>query len=220
MAHSLRHQNLRVYELHTDATIGLQNEILPMDTLQDDPKYASGTQESTSRSRSADSEGPPPPLPPRAINLLNKERYTHTRNASQSTNQNLQSKATTALSLTDISPRSNQDSGSQDPPTIGFGSINLGRDLKAEESLSQLASARGSEIGDSASIRSYFPISEPGDEESLFDDFILTDSSQEPSGTIGLSGHEGFLIDDGEDDFASEFQPVGELDADCKNEGL
>jgi hypothetical protein len=185
-----------------------------MDPLQDDPEYAS--------TRSAGSEGQPPPLPPRpaagTINLLNKERNTHTkvsRNVRQSTNQNLLSKATTALSLTDISPRNNQDS-SQDPPTVGFGHSILGRELKAKASLSQLASSRGSEIGDSASIRSYLPNSEPGDEDSLFEDFIHTD----PSGTIGLSGREGFLIDDIEDDFASEFQPVGELEVDCKIEGL
>ncbi|KAL1982330.1 hypothetical protein VTN96DRAFT_1424 [Rasamsonia emersonii] len=169
------------------------------------------------------SEGIRPPAPPRpgTINLLdetNNPLSNSPQSPRPSTRPNLQSQATTALSLKDISSQTNPDV----PREVLFSSIGrnlLGRGLKAKPSLSQLTSARGSEAGDTASIRSYVPNAEGGEEESIFGDFI-TDATHEQQGKVEVLSLPEFPEDDGEDDFVKEFEPIGDLAEDGRNEEL
>jgi vacuolar fusion protein MON1 len=155
-------------------------------------------------------EGPPPTLPPRpeTISPLDDGQNTFASPMRQSTKQNLQSKATTALSLMEISSQPNVDD-SKDVYDFGFTPSLLGKRLKAKTSLSQLTSARGCDIGDSASVRSYQLNPERLEEDSIFGDVTQTGFNCNPS-----------LVDDKDDGFEDEFEPVGELAADRHNEGL
>lgn len=204
-----------------------------MDTREDEPAtIAHDTSEgrrisqalgSFTRSRSASSEGTRPSLLPRpgTINLLDENSNPLSdslQSPRPSTRQGLQSQATTALSLKDISSHAASDV-SKEAPFSGIGRSLLGRGLRAKASLSQLTSARGSETGDSASIKSYVPSAEGGEEESIFGDFIAEDASHEQTGKIEALGLPEFPEDDGEDDFIKEFEPIGELAEDGHNEG-
>lgn len=170
---------------------------------------------SGTRSRRASSTEPRPALPPRpgTIDLLDEDSDVRPSTA----RPNLQSQATTALSLDDISGQTNSDA--KNVITSGIGRSFLGRTLRAKASLSQLTSARGSETGDTASIRSYIPNAEESQEESIFGDFVLTDPAREQQGKIEILSLPEFPQDDGETDFVTEFDPVGELADDGHNEG-
>lgn len=156
-----------------------------------------------------------PPLPPRpeTIDLLNEGNAFRT----SSTRPNLQSHATTALSLTDITGQTNADG--RDGFVAGFGRTLLGRGLRAKASLSQLNSARGSEAGDTASVISYAPNSEEGQDESLFGEFANEANAQDDSGNIEILGHDEYPQDGTEHGFVEEFEPIGDLDEDGQNEG-
>ncbi|CAG7943904.1 unnamed protein product [Penicillium olsonii] len=161
--------------------------------------------------RSESSEGERPPLPPRpnTLSLLNDET------ASRAT---LQAEATTAISRAEIGTHSPGKGGSPYSTLTAHG-LSLGP--KAKASLSQLASPRDSEAGDSASIRSSIPNADAGDVEGLFLDFAATGASgQEGQGT-GLLEFPEFAADDIDDDgILSEFESVGELNEDGDNEEL
>lgn len=129
----------------------------------------------------------------------------------------MQSKATTGVSLTDISNQTHID-GSNEGYTVASRSLPVSGRLKAKASLSQLVGARGSET-DSASIRSYVPNTGASEVESIFDDFIPTEPGSGQPEKIGLLSLPEFQADDVYDDFASEFEPIGELAADGQNEG-
>ncbi|RJE24551.1 hypothetical protein PHISCL_03138, partial [Aspergillus sclerotialis] len=86
-------------------------------------------------------------------------------------------------------------------------------------SLSQLTSSRGSETGDSASIRSSIPNAEAGEVENVFNDFAA-ESGVTHQDSSGLLQFPEFQADDVEDDFASEFEPVGEVKEGGENEEL
>lgn len=168
-----------------------------------------------SRHYSVDSDAPPP-LPPRpnTLNLLD-EGATPPGTVRQTTHPSLQGRATTAVSLTDIGFQQSQDGGKETHPAH----IGLPGNLRARASLSQLASSRGSETGDSASIRSSIPNAEAGDVENVFNDFAA-ESGVIHQDSSGLLQFPEFQADDVEDDFASEFEPVGEVSEGGENEGL
>lgn len=151
-----------------------------------------------------------PPLPPRpeTIDLLNEGNTFRT----STTRPNLQSQATTALSLTDITGQTNADG--RDGFVAGFGRTLLGG-LRAKASLSQLNSARGSEAGDTASVISYAPNSEQ--DESLFGEFA--NESIGDSEKIEILGQDEYPQDGTAHEFVEEFEPIGELDEDGQNEG-
>lgn len=175
------------------------------------PSSAPSLSQVDSRDRSPSLEGPRPPLPPRpnTLSLLNDE--TASRYA------NLQAEATTAVSRAGIGTQTPEAGGSAYSTLAVRG---LSRGLKARASLSHLASPRGSEAGDSASIRSSVPNSDAGDVEALFKDFVATTSTGNPDAASLLHFPE-FPADDVDDDeFMSEFEPVGELDGDAGNEDL
>ncbi|KAF3400978.1 Vacuolar fusion protein mon1 [Talaromyces pinophilus] len=171
-------------------------------------------QPQTPSSQIDDAEEVRPPLPPRpeTIDLLNEGNAFRT----SSTRPNLQSHATTALSLTDITGQTNADG--RDGFVAGFGRTLLGRGLRAKASLSQLNSARGSEAGDTASVISYAPNSEEGQDESLLGEFANESNLQDDSGKIEILGHDEYPQDGTEHEFVDEFEPIGELDEDGQNE--
>lgn len=151
-----------------------------------------------------------PPLPPRpTLNLLD-ENAGASKAARQQTQSNLQAKATTAISLTDI------DSQSDDPKDIR----SLPGALRARASLSQIASSRGSETGDSVSVRSSLLNPDIGEVENVFDDFIATESGGVHQDSDGLLLFPEFRADDVDDDFANEFESLSEIGEMEGNEGL
>lgn len=186
------------------------------DQTSDAPTSPPATRIANPRSRHHSvSSDTAPPLPPRpnTLNLLD-EGATPPGTIRHTAQSSLQGKATTAVSLTDIGFQQLQDGGKDTYPTHV-----LPGNLRAKASLSQLASSRGSETGDSASIRSSAPNAEAGEVENVFNDFaaesgvIYQDSS-------GLLQFPEFQADDVDDDFASEFESVGEIEDGGENEGL
>ncbi|KAI9926732.1 hypothetical protein ASPWEDRAFT_177258 [Aspergillus wentii DTO 134E9] len=168
---------------------------------------------SSDRDRSVSPEGPPPPLPPRPNTLGLLDESPSSRTIRQTPQANLQAKATTAVSLTDIGFQQFQDGAKENYPVRSGG-------LKAKASLSQLASSKASETGDSASIRSSVPNAEPGETENIFGDFIATDPGVIQEDSTGLLQFPEFHADNVDDDFTGEFESVGEVDEDGKNEEL
>ncbi|KAJ5845619.1 hypothetical protein N7534_009288 [Penicillium rubens] len=152
-----------------------------------------------------------PPLPPRpnTLSLLSDETGSRTA---------LQAEATTAISRTDIETQSPEAADSAYSTLAVRG---LGQGPKARASLSQLASPRGSEAGDSASIRSSIPNGDPGEVEALFMDFASTAPGSQRQGATGLLDFPEFAADDIDDDgILSEFEAVGELNEEGDNEEL
>lgn len=164
------------------------------------------------RSRSSSStETTRPPLPPRPkTDQRDEERPSTARPTVQ-----LQSQATTALSLQDIN---GQKQGFNETLASSFGQTFLGRGLRAKASLSQLPGARTGEASDTASIRSFLP-SVDGQEESVFGEFLGGDVTAEHHGTVDVLRLPEFPQDDCDDNFVNEFEPIGELAEDGHNEG-
>ncbi|KAJ5826084.1 hypothetical protein N7474_003222 [Penicillium riverlandense] len=159
--------------------------------------------------RSASPEGERPPLPPRpnTLSLLNDE---------VSSPATLQAEATTAVSRTEIGTRSPDGRTSAYSTLAGRG---LPRGVKARASLGHLASPRGSEAGDSASIRSSIQNGDVADSDALFKDFVATAPGGHLQDTTGLLQFPEFSADNVDDDtFLGEFEPVGELDEKGDNE--
>ncbi|RAH85942.1 vacuolar fusion protein mon1 [Aspergillus japonicus CBS 114.51] len=174
------------------------------------PPSSSLRQPSTSSDRESEEERPPP-LPPRPNTLrLLDEGGASLRTSRPGAPTNLQSRATTAVSLTDIGCH---DAG-KESRVVREGS----ETLKAQTSLNHLTSSRGSETGDTASIRSSGPQGDIGDVENVFGDFVATDTGLIRKHSTGLLQFPEFQADDVEDDFASEFEPVGEVDEEGGNE--
>ncbi|RMZ46160.1 Vacuolar fusion protein mon1 [Aspergillus flavus] len=168
---------------------------------------------SSVRERSTSPEGPPPPLPPRpnTLNLLD-EGASSSRTLRQSTQSALQSRATTAVSLTDIA---SHDGGKESYPARG-----LPGTLRAKASLSHLASPRGSDTADSASVKSSVPQTDFGEVENVFSDFVAAESGPMQHDSTGLLQFPEFQADDVDDDFTEEFEPVGDVGDEGENEEL
>ncbi|KAJ5634422.1 Vacuolar fusion protein MON1 [Penicillium herquei] len=165
---------------------------------------------SHARDSSPSSEGERPPLPPRpnTLSLLNDE------SASRAT---LQAGPTTAVSRTDIDTQTNEVAGSAYPSLAIRG---LSQGLKAKASLGHLTSSRGSEAGDTASIRSSVQNGDVGDVDALFKDFVASapEGNLESTGLLHFPEFPADNVDD--DEFLTEFDPVGEIDEDAGNEAL
>ncbi|RAL16251.1 guanine nucleotide exchange factor MON1 [Aspergillus homomorphus CBS 101889] len=153
----------------------------------------------------------PPPLPPRPNTLrLLDEGGASLRTARPGAPTTLQSRATTAVSLTDI--------GCHDAGKENHVVREASETLRAKASLNHLTSSRGSETGDTASIRSSVPQGDLGDVENVFGDFVATDTGPIRKHSTGLLQFPEFRADDVEDDFASEFEPVGDVDEEGEHE--
>lgn len=131
---------------------------------------------------------------------------------------NLQAEATTAVSLTAIGSQSHEEGLKDD---YGLSAIrSLPGNLRAKASLSQLVTPKGSEAGDTASIRSSIPNTDMGEPENLFGDFAISERGSNAQDATGLLHFPEFQGGELEDDFASEFDPIGEVDEDGSNEEL
>ncbi|KAE8153414.1 vacuolar fusion protein mon1 [Aspergillus avenaceus] len=199
----------------------LENHSQPQDSLNDNddtserstrsfessPKFPA----STRTERSISPEGKPPPLPPRpnTLSLMN-EGVSSSRSSRPPTQTGLQSKATTAISLTDIA---SLESGKDNVPIRS-----LPGTLRAKASLSHLTSPRGSDTADSASIKSFVPYTDLGEVENVFSDFAPADGEQIQQDSAGLLQFPEFQADDVEDDFAAEFESVGDVGDEGENE--
>lgn len=186
------------------------------DLTSDTPVSPPATGDVNSSRRHSTSSDAPPPLPPRpdTLNLLD-EGASQSGTIRHTGQPNLQGKATTAVSLTEIGFQQSQDGGKDTYPTHSIPPGNL----RAKASLSQLASSRGSETGDSASIRSSAPNAEAGEVEHVFSDFAV-ESGVVHQDSSGLLQFPEFQADDVEDDFASEFETIGEIEEGGENEEL
>ncbi|PIG89174.1 vacuolar fusion protein mon1 [Aspergillus arachidicola] len=123
----------------------LQDSLDGNDDSKDDitcsPKSSPTMAASSVRERSTSPEGPPPPLPPRpnTLNLLD-EGTSSSRTLRQSTQSALQSRATTAVSLTDIASHDGSDTADSasvksSVPQTDFGEVeNVFSDFVATES--------------------------------------------------------------------------------------
>jgi len=131
----------------------------------------------------------------------------------QTAQSNLQAKATTAVSLTDIESQQIPDTARENAPNRG-----LPETLRARTSLSQIGSSKTSEAGDSMSIRSSIPNTDIGEVENVFNDFTATEPGTVHQDSTGLLLFPEFRAE--EDDFVSEFESVGEVDEHGENEGL
>ncbi|KAL4768780.1 vacuolar fusion protein mon1 [Aspergillus nidulans var. acristatus] len=167
--------------------------------------------------RSQSPEGCPPPLPPRPDTLILLEDGgaapgTPRPNASAA-HSGLQARATTAVSLAEISQN---DRGKDALPVRSFPGT-----VRAKASLSHLATPKdGSDAGDSASVTSYVPYSESGDVENIFGSLASSEVGMAQEESTGLMQFPEFQADDVEDDFASELEPVGEIGEGGENEDL
>ncbi|KAJ6135117.1 hypothetical protein N7512_000277 [Penicillium capsulatum] len=160
--------------------------------------------------RSSSPEGLRPPLPPRpnTLSLLNDEAASRTT---------LQAEATTAVSRAEV------DTQPSDGATSAYSTLatrSLSREPKAKASLSQLASSRASEAGDTASIRSSIHTGDAGDVEAIFQDFAPSAPGSYTDAASLLLLPE-FAADDVDDDeFLTEFDAVGQVDEHAGNEDL
>lgn len=171
-------------------------------------------------------EGPRPPLPPRPANKDFLQPGGSLQRPIKQSRPNLQSSATTALSLADIHTQSHQD-GLRESSTASVESTPPGKSVGGFGSIRRFKGRNGSEGDDSASVRSYAPTLEVGgDVESLLGD-ILGSSQQSPGWKLLSSRVESsdpFDTVSYEDDtttaeFESEFDELDELDSGGKNEG-
>ena len=171
-------------------------------------------------------EGPPPPLPPRPNSrershhiLYNPESSSKPRNPSR---PQLQSSATTALSLTDIHIQTFQD-GSRETFDAQAEPTASGRLLKGFDSIRRLKGHSANEA-DCVSVRSYAPTLEAGgDMESLLGEVLATSPGTRARTPLGTHA-EVFGTLDYEDDenishFEDEFDELEELSVDADNEG-
>lgn len=128
----------------------------------------------------------------------------------------LQAEATTAVSRADVDTQPSDDATSA-YSTLATRSLSQGP--KAKASLSQLASSRASEAGDSASIRSSIHNGDAGDVEAIFQDFVATAPGSHADAASLLHFPE-FPADDVDDnEFLAEFDSVGQADEHAGNEG-
>ena len=210
-------------------------------TIPGSDKALTGTLDIASQSATSTSQRPQspspsdekrPPLPPRPTNLNLLQEGAHSpqitsqrpRTASR---PQLQSKATTALSRTDINTHSYQDGSREtfaatvETPPQGKSPRNFGSIKK-----DRYKGLSGSEGGDTASVRSYAPTLETGgDAESLLGE-VFGGSQEVPAWKLFSSHAEGpntFDVTSCEDDeetadFYREFDEISAVDPEGQEE--
>lgn len=167
----------------------------------------------------------PPALPPRP-NIVGLDKQVSVAGCPSkirpSSKHNLQSKPTTALSLTDINTQNPSD-GSREPPLSSGVKIAAGVTLGHRLSGAHLRSRRGSDAGDSISVRSFVPGGETSDDMSLFGDFPVIGGKDFswPEGGEN-TGKRDFLESEDDEvdyDFENEFDTIDEVEPDGSNSG-
>jgi hypothetical protein len=215
-------------EARTGQTCSSPSPIHKYHKAQDDSQLRAGT-EGTSEldfQSTVTDEGPRPPLPPRPRNpeLLHPggslQRPTKPR-------PSLQSTATTALSFTDANTQSFQD-GSRERCTAPTESTTSTKSLGRFESLRRFKGWTGGDGNDSASMKSFAPTVEAGEDvESLLGE-VLGAARETPTWKL-LSSHANspnpfdlimYEEDPNMKDFEQEFDELGEIDSGGDNEGI
>ena len=188
---------------------------MDMSWNEDDRKKRNET-ESRSRSRSISPEGERPPLPPRPSNLT-AFRNTPSSPESQGNRPSLLSRATTALSLTDVNTQAYHD-GSRGLRTSTINRKASAHSVQSRQSAAQFGSRRTSD----ASIMSYVPINDTSQEVgSLFGEAVNSLSWKEELESKDIftaTGTETKEYEDADIDFADELRSIGEVSADRANE--
>ncbi|QSS57077.1 vacuolar fusion protein mon1 [Histoplasma capsulatum var. duboisii H88] len=165
----------------------------------------------------------PPALPPRP-NIVGLDKQVSVAGCPSkirpSSKHNLQSKPTTALSLTDINTQNSSD-GSREPPLSSGVKIAAGVTIGHRLSGAHLRSRRGSDAGDSISVRSFVPGGEASDDMSLFGDFPVIGGKDFswPEGGEN-TGKRDFLESEDDEvdyDFENEFDTIDEVEPDGSN---
>lgn len=171
-------------------------------------------------------EGPPPPLPPRPGNIDLLHPGGSLQRPGRQSRPNLQSTATTALSLTDIHTQSYED-GSRETFAASAESNSFGKSIGGFGSIRRFKGRNCSEADDSTSVRTYAPtLGADGDVESLLGEILgpsqrspawklLRSQTERPDPFDSLSFENGAPATS----FDLEFDEVGELDPAGKNEG-
>ena len=159
-----------------------------------------------------------PPLPPRPTNLSSFRSRPSTAYRDQGTKDGLLSGTTTAISMTDVSTYTIHDGSHKTYPSKTIKSPSshsfVGRNI--------IGSPRPTDTGDSSSLRSYVPQLDTREEvRSLFGNQITDD---ERESNCHSSRNEAFPShiegDNGELDFATEFDSLPEVEEDGRNEEL
>ncbi|KAL9101539.1 MAG: hypothetical protein Q9163_003215 [Psora crenata] len=179
---------------------------------------------------SRDTEDAPPPLPPRSANLaLPREREDNPTTSLQKrgvpSRPHLRATATTAVSCTDIHTQVKQDI-LKETVTASTDSTASFKPSRIFGSIRGIRGFNGSEGGDNASIRSYAPTLETGEDNESLLGVTFGHAQGEPAWKLfggGIAGFEPSALSLYEDDevtmdFYHEFDKINAVDEDGSNE--
>ncbi|EDN07195.1 conserved hypothetical protein [Histoplasma mississippiense (nom. inval.)] len=187
------------------------------------PAPPQNTTDTTSSGSGGENAEVPPALPPRP-NIVGLDKQVSVAGCPSkirpSSKHNLQSKPTTALSLTDINTQNPSD-GSREPPLSSGVKITTGVTVGHRLSGTHLRSRRGSDAGDSISVRSFVPSGETSDDMSLFGDFPVIGGKDFSWPEGGENTGKPDLLESEDDevdyDFENEFDAIDEVEPDDSN---
>ena len=175
---------------------------------------------------------PKPSLPPRkaTLELMNSSQMSPTQSLRvprKASRPQLQSTATTALSLADVEAHLRSD-GSPRTPAQSLHSMSSRRSLRPETPSRRDRSYTTSEADETMSIRSFVPTAGgSADAESILGDLFLTDQRSPGWKFLNEQGEKQRDVDvvpfdTGEPtaDFNREFDEIPDVDPDNSNEGL
>ncbi|KKZ64877.1 hypothetical protein EMCG_09254 [[Emmonsia] crescens] len=192
----------------------------PSLSITDPPRH---TADSVSLRSGGESLDVHPPLPPRP-NIVNLDKQESVADSASkirpSSRHNLQSKPTTALSLTDINTQ-NMPDGSRELHSSTAVKAAPGMVIGPRPSVTHLRSRKGSDAGDSISIRSFVPGGETSEDVSLFGDFPVIGGEEFSWAESGEhAGKRDLLESEDEEvgfDFENEFDAIDEVEPDGGN---
>ncbi|OAX79297.1 hypothetical protein ACJ72_06386 [Emergomyces africanus] len=194
-----------------------ENLALTISSLQ-----RNATDSASSRS-GGDGEEVPPTLPHRP-NIVSLDKPESVGDSSPkirpSSKHNLQSKPTTALSLTDINTQNLPD-GAREVYSSTSAKGGPGMVVGPRLSRTHLRSRTGSDAGDSISVRSLVPGGETSEDVSLFGDFPVIGGEELSWADSGEHTGKRDLLESGDEevdiDFENEFDPIDEVEPDGSN---
>ncbi|KAK2794841.1 Vacuolar fusion protein mon1 [Emmonsiellopsis sp. PD_5] len=173
-------------------------------------------------------EDVPPALPPRPSIIVDKDgAISHTDSPSKirpPSRHGLQSKPTTALSLTDINTQAMPD-GSRElySSTAGkaVSAISVRPKLSTSQLHSRVGSRVGSDTGDSMSVQSFVPGGETSEEGSILGNFPGIGDEGRSWSPSGEHVEKQELLECGDEEvdseFENEFDPIDEVEQDGSN---
>ncbi|OJD15452.1 hypothetical protein AJ78_04293 [Emergomyces pasteurianus Ep9510] len=196
-------------------------ENLPLNVRRQ-PRSATDSASSRSEGESAEVLPTLPPRPNVASLDISESIADSSSKRIPSSKHNLQSKPTTALSLTDINTQNLPD-GSKELYSSTAAKSGPGMAVGPRPSRSHLRSRTGSDAGDSISVRSFIPGGDASETVSLFGDFPVIGGEELSWADGGEHTDKRHLLesdDEDEDadfDFENEFDPIEEVEPDGGN---